>query len=334
MTRSNPPSLHLADVKTRAARVDGTASASLWNLGDGVALFEIHTFLNLCDEPVLDLLARVPEIMRREFRALVIGSEDPRAFSAGASLAVFIEYMAASRWDAISRFLARGHDSLLALRYGPFPVVAATHGLTTGGGCELMLHTDAVVTHTDIRAGFPERWIGIVPGWGGVTQMLRRCQAHVDDPLAAADRAFDVIARAEVLDLEAARNAGILGAQDAIVTDRSLLLASAKQRALTLAENYLPPATASLIAIGNRHLPRYDEVCERLAREIPLAPAETSACRALATILCGGNAEPGPTLSERDVMRLEHDRFMELIQDPAVLARMCELRSTGKRPAP
>lgn len=332
ITRSSSSSLRLADIKTRTARVDGTASSSLWDMGHGVALFEIHTYLNLCDEAVLDLLMRVPEKMSQAFRALVVGSEDPRAFSAGASLAVFIEYIESGRWDAISRFLKRGHESLLALRYGKFPVVAAVHGLALGGGCELMLHADLVVAHTEIRTGFPERWTGIIPGWGGATQMLRRWQAQLADPIEAADRTFDVIAHAQILNSEAARRTGILAMHDEIIDDRAGLLATAKQRALQLAANYSPPPAASLLAIGDSHLPHYHAVCAKLEREIPLAAAEAAACRSLATIVCGGTAKPGSALSEQDILRLEHDRFLETVRDPEVLARMHALRDTGKRP--
>jgi 3-hydroxyacyl-CoA dehydrogenase len=297
-------------------------------MGDGVAALEIHTRRNLCDEAVVDLVARVPDRIKEGFRALVIGSDDPHAFSAGATLDVFIDGAEHGAWDRVSNFLRQGQEALLGLRYAGFPVVAAVHGLTRGGGCELMLHADAVVAHTDLRIGFPERWIGAVPGWGGVTQMLRRWQRRSTSAIAAS-RVFDVIARAQTLSIGDAIAAGLIDEDDPVVAERPALLAFAKRRAVELAKAYMPPPPSSIEAVGAEYSPRLEEALAELQAVGSFSHADVVAARELIGIICGGSCGAGARLSESQVMRLEHDAFMRLLRHPETLTRMHHIRSTG-----
>ncbi|MFC3077781.1 enoyl-CoA hydratase/isomerase family protein [Phenylobacterium terrae] len=321
--------LRLAEIKRGASPVDATPSAALWDIGDGVLALEIATRLNQCDEAVVELLSRTPDRVREGFRAVVIGSDDPRAFSAGATLDVFIEGVERREWRRIEGFLRDGQAALLALRYADFPVVAAVHGLTLGGGCELMLHTDAVVACQDLRIGFPERWIGAVPGWGGVTQTLRRWQARLPAS-EAARRALEVIAAATIFPAQDAFAAGLLGEGDVVIEDRAALLAAARGRAVALAEGYAPPPPATIAALGSSRRAELEPDLERLSAENAFAEADRNAARALAGILCGGGAELGARLSEDDVMALEREAFLRLIRHPDALERMRHLRSTGR----
>ena len=101
-----------------------------------------------------------------------------------------------------------------------------------------MLHADAVVAHVDPQIGLPERrWIGAIPGWGGVTQMLRRWQRHCT-PAISASQVFDLIAKAQILSVRDALAAGILDDDNPVVAERTALLAFAKRRATQLAEAY------------------------------------------------------------------------------------------------
>src|ERR1700712_3258717 len=40
-----------------------------------------------------------------------------------------------------------GQETFAALRYAPFPVVGAPAGMALGGGCEVLLHCDAIQAH-------------------------------------------------------------------------------------------------------------------------------------------------------------------------------------------
>lgn len=55
-----------------------------------------------------------------------------------------------------------------ALETFPKPTIAAVHGYTLGGGCELTMVTDIVVADTTATLGTPEAAVGLMPGLGVV----------------------------------------------------------------------------------------------------------------------------------------------------------------------
>jgi enoyl-CoA hydratase/carnithine racemase len=56
----------------------------------------------------------------------------------------------------------------------PFPTVAAVHGYALGGGLELALACDLVVSAPDAVYGLPELSVGALPGGGAVHSLARR----------------------------------------------------------------------------------------------------------------------------------------------------------------
>ena len=67
-----------------------------------------------------------------------------------------------------------GHDAFAAIRALPFPTLAAINGAAVGGGLEIALHCDFRTIARSVRhIGFPEVFLGIIPGWGG-TQLAPR----------------------------------------------------------------------------------------------------------------------------------------------------------------
>lgn len=119
----------------------------------------------------LSLRERLAESMLRleadeRVRAIVIAGTG-RAFCAGADLH---EYASATSVDIASRHMGRLWDAIARCRK---PVIAAVRGYALGGGCELAMHADIIVTGTSARFGQPEVLIGLMPG-GGATQRLTR----------------------------------------------------------------------------------------------------------------------------------------------------------------
>ena len=69
-----------------------------------------------------------------------------------------------------------GQHAYKTLKYAPFPVVAAPAGMALGGGCEILLHSDAIQAHAETYTGLVEVGVGLIPGWGGCKEMLARWQ--------------------------------------------------------------------------------------------------------------------------------------------------------------
>ncbi len=69
------------------------------------------------------------------------------------------------------------------------PVVGAAAGRALGGGCELLMHCDAVQAHTDTYMGLVELGAGLVPGWGGCRELPAASRGGGAGPRADAARA-------------------------------------------------------------------------------------------------------------------------------------------------
>jgi enoyl-CoA hydratase len=127
--------------------------------------------LNALDRATLEaLLACCGELaQRREVRAVVLTGEG-RAFAAGADIAEMQPHGPLEA-EAFSRL---GHAAFAALEALPMPTIAAVNGYALGGGCELACACDWIYASSRARFGQPEVNLGIIPGFGGTSRLLRR----------------------------------------------------------------------------------------------------------------------------------------------------------------
>ncbi len=163
--------LLLADLKLRSKPVLKNGSAALWDIGDGVACFEFTSKMNALDEAIVTLLVQSIEVVRERFKALVIYNEGTN-FSVGANLGVALFAANIAAWSEIEKGIEGGQQAYQALKYAPFPVVAAPAGMALGGGCEILLHSDAIQANAELYAGLVETGVGPDP-WAGAG--ARRC---------------------------------------------------------------------------------------------------------------------------------------------------------------
>ena len=246
-----------------AAPIAANDSASLWDFGSGVACFEVHTKMNALNVQALELLEHTIARAGSAFGALVIGNDDARAFSVGADLAYNHAMVVNEDWTALSTYFKKGQDLYQTLAAMSVPVVAAAHGFALGGGCELILHSHAVVAHAGLRAGLPEIKVGLIPAWGGCTQLLLRCVERFgpEDGLA---HALSVLqAGSFSASAEQAQAIGLLRSDTPVVADRAALLPAAFDKARAMMnEGFTPPAQPTLTYCGEsghaKHVRRVD----------------------------------------------------------------------------
>ncbi len=192
--------LLLSDIKLTAKPILKNGSASLWDIGDGVACLEFHSKMNALDQDSLGLLKQALDHVGKKMKALVIHNEAEN-FSVGANVGLALFAANVGLWPMIDDLIGQGQAVMKAMKYAPFPVVAAPSGMALGGGCETVLHAGAVQAHAETYMGLVEVGVGVVPGWGGCKEMLVRNQPGPKDPkgpMPPVGAAFEAISLAKV----------------------------------------------------------------------------------------------------------------------------------------
>jgi enoyl-CoA hydratase len=127
--------------------------------------------LNALDQEILLALeAAVNEVAKDpSVRALILTGEG-RAFAAGADIEA-MSHMSPGEAEAFSRL---GHRAFASLEELAVPTIAAVNGFALGGGCELAMSCDWIYASTKARFGQPETKLGLIPGFGGTSRLVRR----------------------------------------------------------------------------------------------------------------------------------------------------------------
>ena len=65
-------------------------------------------------------------------------------------------------------------------------------GMALGGGCEILLNSDAVQAHAESYVGLVECGVGLIPGWGGCGEMIDRWRSSPGMPKGPMPAAHEV----------------------------------------------------------------------------------------------------------------------------------------------
>ncbi len=327
--------LLLSDLKLRTQPLARNASASLWDIGDGVACLEFHSKMNALDPDILGLVGKAVSMGKKgAFRALVVHNEADN-FSVGANIGLALFAANIGAWGEIEGMIEAGQKAMRAMRDAPFPVVGAPAGMALGGGCEVLLHCDAVQAHAETYIGLVEAGVGLIPGWGGCASMLRRwaeAPKAPRGPMPPVAKAFEMISTAQVAKSAAeARDLMLLRQADGITMNRDRLLADAKARALAMVENYRPEEPKPLRLPGPSGRAALNMAAEQAARLGRATPHDLVVCDHLAETLTGGERADHITDTTEDQVRaLERKGFMALLKTEATLARVEHMLETGR----
>lgn len=170
------------------------------------------------DGDLIERLDTTLSAIPSDAKGLVLASDAPRAFVAGADLK---SILAMSDAD-LDTYLTRGQSVFGRLCDLPMPTAAAIHGATLGGGFELAAHCDLLVgcpAAKPYAVGLPEAALGLCPGWGGTNLLAARL-----DPA----HALSLTASGKTLSVDEARAAGVFDAW----TDEPASLIDVAARAL------------------------------------------------------------------------------------------------------
>ncbi|MDG4901673.1 enoyl-CoA hydratase/isomerase family protein [Mesorhizobium sp. M1A.F.Ca.IN.020.06.1.1] len=132
---------------------------------------------NALDIPMLRALeAALDKAELAEGVRVVLISGEGKGFCAGGDVEAWAQLSAADFQVQWVRYGHRVFDRLARLRQ---PTIAVLSGHALGGGLELAAACDFRVAETQIKLGFPETSIGVVPGWSGTQRAVRRFGAQI-----------------------------------------------------------------------------------------------------------------------------------------------------------
>ena len=323
--------IRLADVKRGRERVIGNDSASLWDAGRDVACLEFHSRMNTLDQAVLELVGQALDIVPDRFAGLVIHN-DGENFSAGANLGEALFAIGAGAWDRLAAAAELGQGTFKAMKYAPFPVVGAPAGMALGGGCEVLLHCDAIVAHAETYAGLVEAGVGLVPAWGGCKELLARySRAGPGGPMPPVSRAFETVSLAKVSrSAHEARDLGILRREDVIVMNRDRVLAEAIDKVHALSPGYAPPEPPVFNLPGPSGKAALALAVGEFARTGKATAHDVVVADALARVLTGGDADLTDEVGEEALLALEREAVFSLMRTEGTRARIEHMLETGK----
>lgn len=166
---------------------------------DGV--LELTLFRSPCNEigslslNELESFTAALQELKTEIHAVIIYSEMKAGFCAGADLReLYHRSQQMKQQDAlrgVREFLQRIHHVLNTIDASPLTTIAAVHGVTFGGGLELALACDLIITDKTARFAFPELRLGLIPGFGGIPRLKRDVGNAVIRDLLLTGRSFN-----------------------------------------------------------------------------------------------------------------------------------------------
>jgi 3-hydroxyacyl-CoA dehydrogenase len=325
--------IRFEDLKRGQQPLLKNGSAALWDIGDGVVALEFTGKMNALDGDVMKIIGQAIPLVQKGYKALVVYN-DGSNFSVGANLGLALFALNIAAWSEVEKLVAGGQQAYKALKYAPFPVVSAPAGMALGGGCEILLHSDAIQAHAETYTGLVEVGVGLIPGWGGCGEMIDRWRnnpAMPNGPMPAASKVFEIISTATVSKSAAqAKEFGFLRPGDGITMNRDRLLADAKAKALALVDGYAPPKPPEFRLAGESGRVGMAMAAQSFHKRGLATDYDLVVSDALAGILTGGPADLVDVVTEKDMLKLEREAFTKLTRDPRTLARVETMLETGK----
>ncbi len=331
-----PGLIFLSEFKGTKKVISTNAGASLYDIGDGVALVEFHTKMNALDDDIFNITLEALDRAENDFEGLVIGNEGDH-FSAGANLFMVVVAAQQGMWDVLDQAISKLQNMNMRMRYFPKPIVIAPAGMALGGGCEVTMHGSRVVAASETYIGLVELGAGVIPAGCGTKEMVRRIvnpamRTPDAEVLPFLQQVFIQIGQAKVAtSAEEARQLKILGPQDRIVMHRDYLLSEAKKEVLHMANTgYKPPAPELIYAAGRDSLAAIQIGAWSFKEGKYITEYEGVIAGKLAHVMTGGDLSRPTWTSEQYFLDLEREAFLSLCGEQKTQERMWALLNTGK----
>lgn len=328
--RRAPGIIRFSEERRKLTPVLKNNVASYFVLENDVGLVEFHSKANTLDGESMLLIEDAVSHASENCKALIVHN-DAQHFSCGVNLESVLDFIVSEDMDGIDQFLWHFQQTVLSLKQAPIPVIAAPSGLSLGGGFEVVLHSDKVIFHANSVTGLVETLVGVVPGGGGVKEMLYRWSELKGDTGKGAWETFMNIGYGKIArsPLEAKPLAMFRTGIDEYVMNRDRLLDTAINAALAIAPSYTPTRRGSLGMVGGAVWQEMIEWLEKAHDKGYLTPHDVTTGTQVAMIVTGGDVDADTEMSEQDLFDLERKAFITLAKMPQTRARIEHMLTFG-----
>jgi 3-hydroxyacyl-CoA dehydrogenase len=335
---ANPRIILLSDLKQRNRAVKKNASATLVDIGDGVACLEFHTKMNAIDDGLIEMLSAACDIVEKDFIGMVVGNHGTN-FSAGANIFKVLLGIQKGDWDILEKLIAELQNANMRMKYLAKPVVSAPAGLALGGGCEMAMHAAKCQPCGETYIGLVEVGVGVIPAGGGCKELMVRMTEGLPDGVIEAGlnlqhvyaKAFENIAMAKVATSAVeGMELGYIRKTENISLSRDQQLWDAKQAVLGLAKFYKKPRPVMIPVMGENFRGIAEAVLYNMRHGNFASDYDCHVSRKVAHILSGGDCAEGTLVTEEEILALEREAFLSLCGEKKTQDRIMYMLNTGK----
>tara|TARA_B100001093_G_scaffold96417_2_gene88407 strand:+ start:16502 stop:18895 length:2394 start_codon:yes stop_codon:yes gene_type:complete len=306
------------------------------DLGDGILNCEFRSKMNTIGGDVLSGLNKAVDLAERNFEGLVIGNQGAN-FSVGANIGMIFMMAVEQEYDELNTAIKYFQDTMMRMRYSSIPTVAAPHGMTLGGGCELSLHVDKVVAAAETYIGLVEFGVGLIPGGGGSKEMAMRASDSFrknDVELNILQEYFLTIGMAKVAtSAYEAFDLGILKhGRDSVIVNRDRQIATAKAHAKLMAkQGYTKPVKRKDVKVlGKQALGMFLVGTDAMQASNYISEHDQKIANKLAYVMAGGDLSEPSLVNEQYLLDIEREAFLSLCTERKTLERIQHMLKTGK----
>ncbi|MDC0570710.1 3-hydroxyacyl-CoA dehydrogenase/enoyl-CoA hydratase family protein [Flavobacteriaceae bacterium] len=306
------------------------------DLGDGILNCEFQSKMNTIGGDVLAGLNKAVDLAEQNFEGLVIGNQGAN-FSVGANIGMIFMMAVEQEYDELNMAIKYFQDTMMRMRYSSIPTIAAPHGMTLGGGCELSMHADKVVAAAETYIGLVEFGVGVIPGGGGSKEMAMRASDSFrknDVELNILQEYFLTIGMAKVAtSAYEAYDLGILQkGKDVVVVNKDRQIATAKAYAKLLAnQGYsMPIRRKDVKVLGKQALGMFLVGTDAMQASKYISEHDKKIANKLAYVMAGGDLSEPTKVSEQYLLDIEREAFLSLCTERKTLERIQHMLKTGK----
>lgn len=324
------------DVIRKSNTIWKNSGTTITDLGDGIINIEFHTKMNTIGGEVLAGINKAIDLAEVDYDGLVISNTGDN-FSAGANVGMIFMMAVEQEYDELDFAIRAFQNTMMRIRYSSIPVIVAPHNLALGGGCEMSMHADKVVAHSELYMGLVEFGVGVIPGGGGSKEFALRCSDEFHDgdiKINTLRNRFLTIGQAKVA--TSAYEAFDLGylreGIDEVVVSRKLQLKRAKEAALQLTRNGYtqPQQRIDITVLGQEGLGIVYVGADSMKSGNYMSEHDQLISEKLGWVLCGGDLSEETKVSEQYLLDMERRAFLELCAERKTLERLQSIIKTGK----